>query len=93
MIHGRDRGSRLTRFEVYSRIAERTGKTLEILQPPTLPDEIEYLWFIYLEIRKGCERIHYTDLDAYSRIMGIEFAPWEALLLLDIDLIRCHDNG
>lgn len=93
MIHGRDKGSRLTRFEVYTRIQQRTGKHLEILEPPPLPDELDYLWLQYTAIRKGCKRLTWREIDAYCRVTGCVLTPWETTLMLDLDLIRCHDNG
>lgn len=92
-MQGRERGSRLTRFEMWSRIQERTGKTINDLIAPELPEEIEYLWLQYLEIRKGAVAVGYIELDAYSRVTGCNLTPFESELMLKIDIARVKENG
>jgi hypothetical protein len=66
-------------------IAERTGRTVQDLHGgPELPDGCEMLWrdFMAMHGARGSSgfgplRITWLDIDAYQRIMGVRFAPWE----------------
>lgn len=66
---------------------------MDMLEPPPLPMELEYLWEVYIDIRKGCAQLTYIDIDAYMRVSSKDLSPWEADLMLEIDLIRCNEDG
>ena len=83
-----ERGSRLTTFETLTKIQEKTGRIMDDLIAPELPEELEYIWLQFLEIRKGAIAIGYAELDAYSRVTGYELTPWESELILKIDALR-----
>jgi len=59
---------------------------------PPFPVETEYLWTEYIKIKRGCENIDYVSLQAYENLTGVEFAPWEIDLFIDLDFIR-RTNG
>ena len=88
--HGYDKGSSLQRIEVWNRIKERTGKWAG-KDKPELPESIEHLWQMYVEIKNGCERVGYVELDAYQRMMSIELNQWEVSLMIDLDIARRDD--
>jgi len=57
-----------------------------------MPAELDYIWGIYIDLRKGCDNVGYVELDAYQRVTGLLLSLWEIELLLDVDLIR-RSNG
>jgi hypothetical protein len=74
---------------------ERTGKQPDRLRDaPSLPEGTAPLWRDFLALH-GCRgssgmgplRISWMDLDAYQRVQGIRFAPWE------IEALRRADNA
>ena len=93
MAHGHEKCSRLTRFEQWTRIQERTGRVIDDLTPPCLPVELEYIWLQYIEIRKGAATVGYNDIDSYCRVSGSVLSAWEAEIMLQIDMLRGFDNG
>ena len=91
-MHSLEGNSRLTTYETYSAIQEKTGRVIDSLIPPDLPEAMEYLWLQYVEVRKGLVDVDYIGLDAYSRVTGYELTAWESELMLEIDLLR-NRNG
>lgn len=56
----------------------------EELACPPLPEEVDYLWRIFLRLaaRRGSNGfgpnpITWLEMDAFSRLTGIRLAPWE----------------
>lgn len=91
--YGYEKGSKLTRIDTWTRIEARRlsqGKSrIDWLHEcPPLPSEIAYLWNKYAEIRQGAEKIGFMELDAYCRIMGEAFEPWEISLILELETCR-----
>ncbi len=59
---------------------------------PDFPKDVEIIWCKYLAIKKGCERIGYQELSAYTHITGDNLTPWEVDLLIDLDILRRSDG-
>ncbi len=55
---------------------------------PELPDELAYLWELYADIKKGSDCVTWLDLDHYQNVTGSILSPWEASLMIDIDMVR-----
>ena len=84
--NGKNEGSNLTRLEEWERIKKSIGKeSTELQERPQLNDKLYYLWDMFLEIRKGCEKIGYSEIDSYSRVTGIKLTPWECLTMIEVD--------
>ena len=77
---------------MFTTIQERTGKTIDDMNPPDFPDEVEYLWLQYVEIRKGAVQIGYAEIDHYGRVTGCELTPWESEIIMKIDKARLKDH-
>lgn len=87
--HSRDKGFKLTRLAIAEKIKSETGKHIDLIDnKPECPYELLYLWEVYNQISQGCEKVNYTELEAYQRIHKIEFKSWEADTLIDIDFMR-----
>ena len=43
---------------------------------------------MYMDIKSGCKDLSLIELDAYQNISGVEFSPWEASTMLDIERLR-----
>lgn len=69
-------------------VEERTGKAMEGVRSPELPLELVYLWEAYFDVKKGCDCIEWLDLDHYQNVTGSILSPWEASLMIDIDMVR-----
>ena len=61
---------------------------MDVLDQPPLSDEVEYLWNLYIEIRKGAALIGYVEIEAYQRVTGVRLTPFESNLMLEIDILR-----
>jgi len=80
--------------EHYAGLAERTGRSIaDIAQMPELPTGCEMLWqdFTALSAARGSNgfgpsRLSWADLDAYQRVKGFRFSPWEVEALTRADL-------
>lgn len=72
---------------------QQTGVTPQLLlDAPPLPAGCEALWDTFRELHAcrgnaglGPQRITYADIDAYQRVSGFRFAPWQ------LDAIRQAD--
>jgi len=69
-------------------VEKQTGKTPELLKIPPLPEELEYLWEKYIDVKKGCELVNYESLSAYINVTKIPIAPFESDCLIRIDKKR-----
>jgi len=58
------------------------------MDQPEIPQDLEYLWLEYIDIRNGCENIGYVEIDAYQRVTGSTLIPWEIDLMIKLDSIR-----
>lgn len=71
-------------------VQQQTGVTPQmLLDAPALPEGCESLWDAFRELHacrgSGPQRITYLDIDAYQRVNGVRFAPWQ------LDAIRQAD--
>jgi len=87
-MQGYDKGSRLSRFDMWSRVQENTGVKIDDLTPPFVANENMYLWKMYLEIYKGCDIMNWSILDAYQNLSSVKLTPFEANLMIDIEKLR-----
>ncbi len=79
----------MTRLANWEQVEKATGVKPEgLLNAPQMPDNLEYLWQEYIDIRKGCDQLSYIVIDAYQDVMGYELSPFEIDLLLEVDLLR-----
>jgi hypothetical protein len=86
--NGYDKNASIPRIEIWNRIKKRTGIEIEHLKNrPYLPQGSEYLWKFYLELKQGCDSVGINEIDSYSRLFQ-KVTPWEASILIEIDLIR-----
>ena len=91
MFHanGYDKGCRETRLAIWERIHERSGRQVqELVDRPVLRDELVYLWQLYNDLARGCERLTYQDIDAYQCVTGTVLDQFEVSVMFDIDLMR-----
>lgn len=81
-----------TQREHLQALWERSGvmpKTLA--NAPRCPSECRHLWNAFTDLRAsvpsgfGIGRISYSELDAYQRVTGSAFAPWEVDAIRRID--------
>ena len=68
-----------------------------IKRGPPFPAALGYLWGWFCEISSGLPingmcvpRVAWADIEAWSRVMRIEVAPWEAAALVAIGNVRCE---
>ena len=72
---------------------ERTGvKPSRLADAPALPDGMAALWRAYCELRNSCpsngmgvSRIPFAEIDAFQRVTGHDFAPWQVDALRRVD--------
>lgn len=84
--HGCDEGSKVSRIAQWQQVEKSSGITPDsLLDKPDLNNDLVYLWNMFVEIRRGCEKIGFIDIDAYSRVTGVEFSSWECSLMIEID--------
>lgn len=55
---------------------------------PVLDSNLVYIWDYYLDIKKGCDTVGYLEIDAFQRVAGVDFTPWEASMILELDKVR-----
>lgn len=58
------------------------------------PLELVHIWGVFTDLRNaagssgfGPAPITYQEIDAYSRLMQIEFEPWEVELFKELDVL------
>lgn len=91
--YGYDKESKVTRLAQWEQVYKTTGiKPEKLEEKPELPDKLQYLWSEYGEICRGCEMIGYREIDSYNQVSGNGLSPWEASLIIEIDMIR-RKNG
>lgn len=74
-------------------IKKRSGKIKEELKnQPLLRPEAHYLWELYCDIKQGCEKVTYAEIDAYTRLKGKRLEDWEVALMVKLEKARC-ENG
>lgn len=71
----------MTRGELEAQAARQRGRKIE---PIHVDPEALYLWQHYWQLRRG-QSISYSELVAYQRTTGWNFAVWEIDVLLRID--------
>ena len=70
------------------------GKTPLALQPPTFPEDLLYLWEWFIDLGNarpqgyaGPAPISFSEIKAWSELMGIKLSGWEVEALKDLDII------
>ena len=85
--NGYEKGQKEPRIKHWQ-AAERQGVTPQALKDkPELPENGVYIWSTYIDIKKGCESITWTDIEAYQKNMG-NLTAWEIDLMFEIDQLR-----
>lgn len=59
---------------------------------PDLPEELFYIWSLYLDIKKGSESVGWKEIKGYEEVTLAKLTAWEASLMIDIDINR-RKNG
>jgi len=66
---------------------------MDELVAPDLPDNLQYLWIEYINIRRGAEVVDYKEIESYLNVTGGQLTPWEISVILEIDKTRLKDDG
>jgi len=91
--HGYEKGAKQSRLALWQEIQRRTGKPISWIDDrPICPNELAYVWDIYLSIRKGAETVDYNALNSYVNLTGDRLNSNEINLLLDVEYIRRNDD-
>jgi hypothetical protein len=79
---------------------ERVAELEAELSAPPLPAALAYLWatFCRLATRRssngwGPNLITYLEIDAFQRVTGFRFAPWEIELIETLDRMFITENA
>lgn len=92
--HGYDKGAKKNRLAYWQDISERTGKEFTwVKEKPECPDELTYVWDIYLKVKKGCDVIDWQSIANYQSATGDKLSPSESELLIDTDYLRRTNDG
>ena len=83
--YGFDKGDKLNRLTKWRRIEKQKGRIDWLHECPDLPDEINYIWRRYGEVKRGVERLSYQNLHSYCWVNGEDFEPWEIDLLFELE--------
>ena len=84
--HGFDEGSKVSRIKQWEQVERSSGVApASLLDKPNLDEDLAYLWHMFIEIRRGCEKIGFIEIDAYSRVTGVELSSWECSLMIEVD--------
>jgi len=72
-----------------------TGEIPEELEGPELPSIFEDLWSEFIHLANttqmgssGVEPIQPSEVEAWSRLTGASFRPWQVSLIFDMDRAR-----
>lgn len=91
--HDYEKGAEKTRLAQWQEIQKRTGKPIKWLdERPICPHQLQYVWEIYLEIKKGAKEIDYNTLNSYVNVTGVKLTQVEVKLLMDTEYIRRHPD-
>lgn len=89
-LAGSDKGSKVCRRDMLSQVEKTLGrKPTELLNAPRLPEELDYLWGIYLDLAGAT--ISYTELQAYQDLTGFALAPFEVSIIMTASKEARHD--
>lgn len=79
-------------FDHLEQIEKSTGKWPEQYEPPNPPEDTEYLWDLYWELRNasrsgfsGPEKLSFLELDAWQRLRGHKLDNLTIDILLKMD--------
>jgi len=87
--HSFEKGQTKTRLAVWQEIQKRTNKEISwIKDRPKCPDSFQYIWDIYLLIRRGCEAVDYQVINSYVNVTGDKLTHREVDLLIEIEYLR-----
>lgn len=84
---GYDEGSKVSRLDNLLQVEKSLGrKPAELEQAPTLADNLQYIWQIFVSIRNQSEgAIRYSDLFAYQQFYGaLKAFEVDAIIALDV---------
>jgi len=91
--HTRPKGFKKSRLAIFTEIAKRKNRPNKFLEDrPDCPFEMLYLWSLYNALLKGSDNILWSDIRAYEDVSGVKLTPFEANLMIDIDLIRRNQS-
>lgn len=75
-----------------ARTDKRRLEMEEQLALPPFPEAVRYLWKAFWDLRSrrggngfGPSPLSWSDIDAYNRLTGAQFAPWEVQILTAVD--------
>jgi len=84
--NGYDEGSKVSRIKQWEQVKKSSNIETEGLKDkPELNPDLSYLWDMFIEMRRGCDKIGFLEIDAYSRATGIELTSWESSLMIEVD--------
>lgn len=87
--NGYDKGSKITRLAAWNQVKRTSGLIPQGLKDePELREDAAYLWDWYLEIKQGCEKVGYVELKAYQEVTSEVLTPFEASIMVKLDLLR-----
>ena len=61
-----------------------SGTKPEALNVPVMPEEMEYLWHYYLQLKNAGD-VNYQTIKAFSELMAVELKPREVSLIMDFE--------
>ena len=63
-----------------------SGKTPPELQFSEPDQTIVYLYDLFFEIKRGKgQKLNYSEIDSYIRLMGVQLVGWEISVIIKID--------
>lgn len=75
-----------------ARTSEKRSEIEAQLHVPPLPKAVEYIWFAFIRLANrrqstgfGPARISWMELEAFQRLTGQWFSPWEIELIEALD--------
>lgn len=91
--HNCEQGQTKSRLAVWLEIQRRSGKEIKWLKErPNCPDELQYVWDLYLYIRRGCPLVDYQVINNYVNVTGDKLTHREVDLLIEIEYLRQHPD-
>lgn len=68
---------------------KQSGRKPDMLKERPVLTEIGLLmWTIYEDVKKGCDKVSYSEIESYMNVTGDILTPYEATLMLSIDVVR-----
>lgn len=77
-----------TRLSALLQVEKTTGRTPpELANAPAMPDGLDYLWRIYIDIKSGTDQISYSEIHSYCHLNGM-LDNWEVQAIRAIEHVR-----